>query len=73
MRHCVGGYGSRIKEGKDLIFHIKTKKGESTLELLLKNKDIKMGQHKAKFNKEPAEINKKIAQRLVKYLKFYNI
>lgn len=66
MKHCVGGYSFKVKSGDCRIFHIKTKKGHSTLEI---SDTYDIIQHKAPSNKEPISINKIIAEKFVLYIK----
>lgn len=78
MRHCVGGYGEKVKRGDSIIFHIQTEKESSTIEISVskKKKEYKKDprkqydniQHRGGSNSTPSSKHQKIAKHLIRYL-----
>jgi hypothetical protein len=69
LRHCVGGYGSRVREGLSRIFDIKLNDQRSTVEFDVNqiNKFLikyTIRQHKSSFNREPSKQHKSLAKLL---------
>tara|TARA_Y100000034_G_scaffold137015_1_gene218502 strand:+ start:7308 stop:9209 length:1902 start_codon:yes stop_codon:yes gene_type:complete len=70
MNHCVGGYYEKIKKHSS-IFHIKTTKGETTLEVSDKSGKYKIVQQQGKKTRNFPDQHAKIAKLLVRYLNNY--
>lgn len=78
MKHCVSGYGAKVKSGESLIFHIQTEKESSTIEIQVsRNKKeykkdprklYKNIQHRGNSNATPSVKHQTIAKHLVRYL-----
>lgn len=65
QKHCVGGYGNKIKRGQSRIFKITTPAEISTLELSVQSTPYRGVQHRTTLNKFPNELNRHLAILLI--------
>ncbi|RJP47878.1 MAG: hypothetical protein C4548_00095 [Desulfobacteraceae bacterium] len=57
MRHCVGGYKSKVREGSSYIYRV-IKPERATLEIRKNGRSLSIGQFKLADNQKPSEASK---------------